>query len=66
MWRSRSTSRSSVSFKDSFLDPHVLSSCGEFRGLSLAGLILFWGVMGGLFQWLWSVNHHRRTEAHSS
>ena len=37
-----------------------------FVRLLLAGLILFWGVMGGLFQWLLSVNHHRRTEAHSS
>jgi hypothetical protein len=37
-----------------------------FVRLLLAGLILFWGVVGGLFQWLLSVNHHRRTEAHSS
>jgi len=29
-----------------------------FRGLSLAGLILFWGVMGGVFQWLLSMNRH--------
>ncbi len=38
----------------------------SFVLILLAGLILFWGVMGGLFQWLLSVNHHRRTEAHSS
>ena len=29
-----------------------------FRALSLSGLVLFWGVMGGVFQWLSSVNRH--------
>ena len=43
---------------DPFVDPFVR--------LLLTGLILIWGVMGGLFQWLLSVNHHLRTEAHSS
>lgn len=37
-----------------------------FRAVSLAGLILFWGVLGGLFGWLYREGAHRILDGGSS